>query len=175
MTFRIEDASVDVEKVIRELRERIAEKKRAGLLTDAEVAEIAAHPLHPVLEPHDLKSGLLSEILEAPSRWNYTFDPDTMYRSSRGSALETIRRLLRPVQKLFWNPTPVIAALSRQSELNTAYAHVLHNLTLELTRLSLEVQDLKQRALQMQARAEFQARRNKTLEELVLEGRRPPE
>lgn len=173
MTFRIEDGSVDVEKVMQGVRERIAEKKRAGLLTDAEVREIAGHPLHPVLEPHDLQSRLLGEVLEAPSRWNFAFDPGTIYRSSRGSALETIRRFLRPVQKLFWNPTPVIAALSRQSELNAAYAHILHNLTLELTRLNLEVQDLKQRALQMQARAEFQARRNKTLEELLLEGRRP--
>ena len=173
MTFRIDDGAVDVAKVMEDVRARIAEKKRAGLLTDAEVREIAGHPLHPVLEPHDLKSGLLAEVLETPSRWNYAFDPGTIYRSSRGSALETIRRLLRPVQKLFWNPTPVISALSRQSELNAAYAHVLHNLTLELTRLSLEVQDLKQRALQLQARADFQARRNKTLEELLLEGRRP--
>lgn len=173
MTFRIEDGSVDVAKVMQGVRERIAEKKRAGLLTDAEVREIDGHPLHPVLEAHDLESGLLEEVLEAPSRWNFAFDPETIYRSSRGSALETIRRFLRPVQKLFWNPTPVIAALSRQAELNAAYAHVLHNLTLELTRLNLEVQDLKQRALQMQARAEFQARRNKTLEELLLEGRRP--
>ena len=177
MTFRIEDGSVDVAEVMRGLRERIAEKKRSGLLTDAEVREIAEHPLHPVLEPHDLKSGLLGEVLETPSRWNFAFDPETVYRSSRGGsgrALETIRRWLRPVQKLFWNPTPVIAALSRQSELNAAYAHVLHNLTLELTRLNLEVQDLKHRALQMEARAEFQARRHKTLEEIVLEGRRPP-
>ena len=176
MTFRIEDGSVDVEKVMRDVRERIAEKKRRGLLTEAEVREIAEHPLHPVLEPHDLKSGLLEEVLEVPSRWNFAFDPETLYRSSRGGsgrALEAVRRWLRPVQKLFWNPTPMIAALSRQAELNTAYAHLLHNLTLELTRLQLEVQDLKHRALQMQARAEFQARRNKTLEEIVLEGRRP--
>jgi hypothetical protein len=177
VTFRIDDGSVDVEKVMRDLRERIAEKKRRGLLTDAEVREIAEHPLHSVLEPHDLKSGLLGEVLETPSRWNFAFDPETVYRSSRGGAgraLETVRRWLRPVQKLFWNPTPMIAALSRQSELNAAYATLLHNLTLEVTRLSLEVQDLKHRALQMQARAEFQARRNKTLEEIVLEGRRPP-
>lgn len=177
MTFRIEDGSIDAEKVMREVREGIAEKKRRGLLTDEEVREIAEHPLHPVLEPHDLKSGLLGELAELPSRWNFAFDPETLYRSSRGGsgrALEAIRRWLRPVQKLFWNPTPMVAALSRQSELNAAYAHLLHNLTLELTRLSLEVQDLKHRALQMQARAEFQARRNKTLEEIVLEGRRPP-
>mgnify|MGYP001491135834 FL=1 len=127
-----------------------------------------------MVEPHDLKSGLLGEVLETPSRWNFAFDPGTIYRSSRGSALETVRRFLRPVQKLFWNPTPVIAALSRQAELNAAYAHLLHNLTLELTRLNLEVRDLKHRALQMEARAEFQARRCKTLEEIALEGRRPP-
>ena len=177
MTFRIEDGSVDVEKVMRDVRERIAEKKRRGLLTDAEVREIAGHPLHPVLEPHDLKSSLLGEVLETPSRWNFAFDPETVYRSNRGGsgrALETIRRWLLPVQKLFWNPTPMIAALSRQAELNAAYAHLLHNLTLEVTRLNLEVQDLKHRALQVEARAEFQARRNKTLEEIVLEGRRPP-
>ena len=177
MTFHIEDGSVDVEKVMRDLRERIAEKKRRGLLTEAEVREIAEHPLHPMLEPHDLKSSLLGEVLEAPSRWNFDFDPETVYRSSRGGAgraLETIRKWLRPVQKLFWNPTPMIAALSRQAELNAAYTHLLHNLTLEVTRLNLEVQDLKHRALQMQARAEFQARRHKTLEEIVLEGRRPP-
>jgi hypothetical protein len=177
VTFRIDDGSVDAEKVMREVREGLAEKKRRGLLTDAEVREIAEHPLHPVLEPHDLKSSLLGEVLEVPSRWNFAFDPETVYRSSRGGsgrALEAVRRWLRPVQKLFWNPTPMIAALSRQAELNTAYANLLHNLTLEVTRLSLEVQDLKHRALQMQARAEFQARRNKTLEEIVLEGRRPP-
>jgi hypothetical protein len=177
VTFRIEDGAVDVDAVMRDVRERLAEKKRGGLLTDAEVREIAEHPLHPVLEPHDLKSSLLGEVLETPSRWNFAFDPETVYRSSRGSsgrALETVRRWLRPVQKLFWNPTPMIAALSRQAELNAAYAHLLHNLTLEVTRLTLEVQDLKHRALQMQARAEFQARRNKTLEEIVLEGRRPP-
>jgi hypothetical protein len=177
VTFRIDDGSVDVEKVMRDLRERIAEKKRSGLLTDAEVREIAEHPLHPVLEPHDLKSSLIGEVLETPSRWNFAFDPESVYRSSRGGAgraLRTVRSWLRPVQKLFWNPTPMIAALSRQSEVNAAYAHLLHNLTLEVTRLNLEVQDLKHRALQMQARAEFQARRNKTLEEIVLEGRKPP-
>ena len=174
MTFRIDDGAVDVQRVMEDLRARIAEKKRAGLLTEAEVREIAGHPLHPVLEPHDLKSGLLPEVLESPSRWNFAFDPETIYRSSRGSALESVRRLLRPIQKLFWNPTPMIAALSRQSDLNAASAHLLHNLVLEITRLQLEVQDLKQRALQAEARAEAQARREKALEGLALGDRRPP-
>lgn len=174
MTFRIADGGVDVAAVMRDLKDRIEEKKRRGLLTEAEAREIAAHPLHPVVDAHDLKSSLLAEILEAPARWNFAFDPETIYKSSRGSALEKVRALLRPVQKLFWNPTPMIAALSRQAELNAAYAHLLHNLVLELTRLQLEVIDLKQQSLQLQARADLQSRREKALEEIALQDRRPP-
>jgi hypothetical protein len=165
--FEIKAGGVDVQEVMREIRRRIEEKKRSGLLTDAEVREIAEHPLRPVLEAHDLKSGLLPELLERPGRWNYDFDPETLYRSSRGGAgraLETVRRWLRPVQKLFWNPTPMISALSRQKDLNAAYAHLLHNLVLEITRLNLEVTDLKQRALQLQGRLDLQAQRGKALE-----------
>jgi cell division protein FtsB len=77
------------------------------------------------------------------------------------------RRLLRPVQKLFWNPTPMISALSRQSDLNRFTAHLLHNLVLELTRLNLEVQELKNRNLQLAGRVEMLARRAKTFEDMV--------
>jgi hypothetical protein len=77
------------------------------------------------------------------------------------------RRLLRPVQKLFWNPNPMIAALSRQSDLNRFSVHLLHNLVLELSRLNLEVQELRNRNLQMGARLEALARREKTLEGMV--------
>jgi hypothetical protein len=171
VTFEIHAEGVDVEQVMREIRASLEEKKKAGLLTDEEVREVGARPLRPVLQAHDLKSGLLAELLEQPSRWNFTFDADTVYRSSRGGsgrALEAIRRLLRPVQKLFWNPTPMIAALSRQKDVNAAYAHLLHNLVLEVTRLNLEVVDLKSRTLQLQGRLEFQARREKTLEALAL-------
>ena len=171
MTFEIHAEGVDVEQVMREIRASIEEKKKAGLLTDAEVREVGAQPLRPVLQAHDLKSGLLGELLEQPSRWNFAFEADTVYRSSRGGsgrALEAVRRLLRPVQKLFWNPTPMIAALSRQKDVNAAYAHLLHNLVLEVTRLNLEVVDLKSRTLQLQGRLEFQARREKTLEAMAL-------
>jgi len=164
MSFEIGAEGIDVERLLREVRETIEEKKRAGLLTDDEVREVTTHALHPVLLPHDLKSGLLPEMLEQPSRWNFAFEADTVYRSSRGTA----GRALRPVQKLFWNPTPMIAALSRQKDVNTAYAHLLHNLVLEVTRLNLEIVDLKNRSLQLQSRLELLARREKTLESMAL-------
>jgi hypothetical protein len=176
VTFEIRAEGVDVEQVMREIRATIEEKKRAGLLSDEEVREVASRPLRPVLQPHDLRSGLLAELLEKPSRWNFAFEADTVYRSSRGAAgraLEAVRRALRPIQKLFWNPTPMIAALSRQKDVNTAYAHLLHNLVLEVTRLNLEVVDLRSRTLQLQGRLELQARREKTLESMAL-GRKAP-
>jgi len=179
MSFQIRDAGVNVEEVMRQIRERIEEKRRKGLLTDAEVREIAEHRLEGVLYAHDFKPDLLAEFRNHPERWNYSFDSGTPYRSSRGGAgrvLEAVRRALRPVQKLFWNPTPMISALSRQSDLNTYYVHLLNNMALELTRLNLEVQELKHRALQLEARLEMQARREKTLEAMLdLRGRGPDE
>jgi hypothetical protein len=123
-----------------------------------------------VLQPHDVSAALLAELRGRDGQWNYAFDRETIYRSSRGAVgqlLALARRLLRPVQKLFWNPTPMIAALSRQSDLNRFSAHLLHNLVLELTRLNLEVQELKNRNLQLAGQLELVARRAKTLEDMV--------
>ena len=173
MSFRITAPGVDVDELMRQVRETIAEKK-GTLYTDEELREIAERPLEPVLDAHDFKSGLLAELLGGASRWNYAFGPDTVYRSSRGAVgrlLAAVRGALRPVQKLFWNPTPMISALSRQSDLNATYVHLLHNLTLAVTRQSLEIHDLKNRLLQLQGRLDLQARREKALESLLAEER----
>ena len=71
----------------------------------------------------------------------------------------------------------MIFALSRQADLNRYYVHLFHNLTLELTRLNLEAQELKNRNLQLQGRLELLARREKTLESMVVyrdEDGKPP-
>lgn len=170
VTFEIKSGDVNVEDVMRRIRQRIEQKKQ-GLYTEEEIREIAGHRLDAVLEAHDFSVDFLRDFRAAPARWNFAFGTETLYRSSRGPVgrvLETIRRALRPVQKLFWNPNPMIAALSRQSDLNQYYVHLLHNLALEITRLNLEVQDLKNRNLQLQGRVELQSRREKTLESMVV-------
>ena len=170
MSFEIKSADVDVAALMEAIRKRIEEKKK-GLYTDAEIKQIAEHRLDAVLDAHDFNPDLITDFRTSPGSWNFLFDKDTIYGSSRGfvgTVLTTIRALLRPVQKLFWNPNPMIYALSRQSDLNNYYVHLLHNLSLELTRLNLEVQDLKNRNLQMQGRLEMLARREKTLEAMVV-------
>ena len=170
MTFEIGAEGVDVEAIMRSIRKRIEEKKQ-GLYTEEELREIAEHRLDAVLDAHEFNSDFVADFRADPARWNFSFEPETIYRSSRGAvgqALRAVRRLLSPVQKLFWNPNPMISALSRQSDLNSYFVHLLHNLAVEITRLNLEVQDLKNRNLQLQGRLEMQVRREKTLESMVV-------
>jgi hypothetical protein len=170
MSFEVEGEGIDVARLLADVHNRIEERRKAGLYTDEELRFIAERALEGVLTGRDLRADLVEEFRARDGQWNFAFDPETLYRSSRGlvgRALEASRRLLRPVQKLFWNPNPMIAALSRQSDLNRFSVHILHNLVLELSRLNLEVQELRNRNLQMAARLEALARREKTLEGMV--------
>jgi hypothetical protein len=172
MSFEIEAEGLDVERLLADVHRRIEQRRASGLYTDAELRYIAERPLEPVLHPRDVPAELLGEFRARDAQWNYSFDPETIYRSSRGGlgqVLALARRVLRPLQKLVWNPTPMISALSRQSDLNRFTAHLLHNLVLELTRLNLEVQELRSRNLQLVGRLELLARRAKTLEDMVSE------
>ena len=170
MSFEIKGDNVSVDEIMRSIRKRI-EEKRQTLYTDEEIRHIAEHRLDAVLDAHDFNSDFITDFRSQPARWNFQFGADEVYRSSRGAlgrALEAIRRLLRPVQKLFWNPNPMVAALSRQSDLNKYYVHMLSALAAEVTRLNLELQDLKNRQLQLQGRHELLQRREKTLEDMVV-------
>ncbi len=177
MSIEIESKDVDVRKIMAEIRERIAEKKR-GLYTDEEIREIAERKLEAVLESRQFNPDFLKDFKTKSEVWNYTFNPETIYRTSRGGAasiLGSIRNLLKPIQKLFWNPTPMIAALSRQSDLNVYSVQMLHNLTLELTRMNLEVQELRARLQQTDASLEELRKRERALESLaVLKDPGPP-
>jgi len=170
VTFEIKSGDVDVDAIMRLIRKRIEEKKQ-GLYTDEEIREIAEHRLDAVLDAHEFNSDFIADLRSQQGRWNYTFGPETIYRSSHGGVgqlLEKLRGLLKPVQKLFWNPNPMISALSRQADLNSYYVHLLHNLAVEVTKLNLELQDLKNRNLQLQGRLELLVRREKTLESMVV-------
>jgi len=161
---------VNVDEIMRLVRKRI-EEKRQTLYTDEEIRAIAEHRLDAVLDAHDFNSDFIADFRAEPVRWNYQFGPETLYRSSRGLVgrlLENSRKIFRPIQKLFWNPNPMISALSRQSDLNSYYVHLLHNMAVEMTKLNLEIQDLKNRVLQLQGRLELQVRREKTLEDMVV-------
>jgi hypothetical protein len=142
------------------------------LYTEEEVREIAEMKLDAVLDANEFNSDFVASFRARDEKWNYRFDPETIYASSHaggGGLIRAARRLLNPILKLFFNPNPIISALSRQADLNRYYVLLLHNMAQELTRSNLELTNLKARLRTLGIRVDFQEKREKTMEQVVLE------
>lgn len=191
--FSVRADSVNVEEIMRQIRARVKEKRGADY-TEEEIKELAGVKLEKFLDPLSVRSGLLDEYRKQravttlvdiePAPDLYGFDEESIYASSRGAAgrlLRTLRRLLNPLLKLFFNPNPVIRVLNMQSALNGYYTRsiarvssrealnfeVLNNLVVELTRLSIENRNMKMRVESLNTRLDFAERRARALEGVV--------
>src|SRR5262245_59260680 len=173
--FSVRSDNVDVEQIMRQIRSRIREKRGVDY-TEDEIRELANVKLEKFIDPKGVRSDLLQQYRQAREASlppNYKFEDTTLFETHRG-LLAFVRRLLRPVLKLFLNPNPLIDALHIQSKLNDAHAaieplhyEIVHNLVLELTRTSIEVKSLKMRLESMASRLDFDERRARALEGVV--------
>src|SRR5262245_9755186 len=188
--FNVRSDSINVEQIMEQIRARIREKRGADY-TEQQIQELAAVKLEKFLDPRGVRSDLLEQFRKAqppyspPELPNYAFEDVTLFESHRGP-LRLIRKILRPILKLFFNPNPLIQALNIQSQLNTMYGEreakreaarhafdqlhyeVMHNLVLESTRLGIEVKNLKMRVESLTSRLEFNERRARALESVVV-------
>jgi hypothetical protein len=184
--FNVRSDSVNVEQIMEQIRARIREKRGADY-TEQEIRELAAVKLEKFLDPRGVRSDLLDEFRRKESDDaaeplpNFAFNDQTLYETHRG-AIRWIRRLLNPILKLLFNPNPLIQALHIQSQLNTRTVQrdaarrglvqlqyeVLHNLVVETTRLGIEVKNLKMRVESLTGRLEFNERRARALESVVV-------
>ena len=174
--FTVKSDSVDVEQIMRQVRSRIREKRGVDY-TEDEIRELASVKLERFLDPKGVRSDLLEQYRKrrdaSTTARNFSFEDTTLYESSR-PLLRGIRKLLNPILKLFFNPTPVVEALHIQSKLNdtynqaeSLYYELIHNLVLETTRLGIEVKNLKMRVESMSSRLDFDERRARALEGVV--------
>ena len=194
--FTIRSESVDVEQIMKQIRARILEKRGADY-TEDQIRELAGVRLEKFLDSKNLRSDLLEQFrksrpavhtdpprIEAP----YTFDDQTLFASHR-APLRLMRRLLKPILKLFFNPNVLnqvlhtqaqfnVDLLKRESrrkiefdrsraEWNSLYYEVLHNLVIETTRMGIEVQNLRMRVESLSSRLDFSERRVRALEGVV--------
>ena len=171
--FNVRSDSVNVEQIMEQIRARIREKRGVDY-TEQQIRELAAVKLEKFLDPRGVRSDLLSEFRQGDPDPNYAFEDDTLFRSTRG-VIEFIRRLLRPLLKLFFNPNPLIHVLHMQSQINDRnasrhqlYYELIHNLVVETTRLGIEVKNLKMRVESLDARVDFNERRARALEGAVI-------
>jgi hypothetical protein len=172
--FNVRSDSVNVEQIMEQIRARIREKRGVDY-TEQQIRELAAVKLEKFLDPRGVRSDLLTEFRRVEPDPNFAFEDDTLFHSTRAPFLMWIRRLLRPVLKLFFNPNPLIHVLHMQSKLNELnatrhllYYELIHNLVVEATRLGIEVKNLRMRVESLDARVDFSERRARALEGAVM-------
>jgi hypothetical protein len=188
--FTVRADSVNVEEIMDQIRARIRDKRGIDY-TEQQIREMATVKLETFLDPRGVRSDLLERFRSAqptyspPELPNYAFEEQTLFESHRGP-LRLVRKLLQPILKLFFNPGPLIQALNIQSRLNTMgaerearreasrhamdqlYYEVMHNLVVEMTRTAIEVKNLKMKVESLTGRLEFNERRARALESVVV-------
>lgn len=194
--FNIRSESVDVEQIMKQIRARIGEKRGVDY-TEDQVRELATVRLEKFLDPKNLRSDLLDQFRRSrpaiqdeppPVEAPYEFHDETLFASHRGG-LRFMRKLLRPILKLFFNPNTLNQILYTQAqfnldilkreqrrriefdrsraEWNALYYEVLHNLVLETTRNGIELKNMRMRVEALASRLDFSERRVRALEGVV--------
>lgn len=185
--FQVRADAVDVEQIMRQIRARVREKRGADY-TEQEIRELASVKLEKFLDPRGVRSNLVEDfrrnrvITSAPQ--NVGIGDIDVYGSPR-PILRTIRRVLNPILRLFFSPTPLVHSVNtltkqqnevnaefhrrfrQREEMDPLYYEVIHNLVVELTRLSIENSNLKMRVESLSSRMDFDERRARALETVV--------
>jgi hypothetical protein len=185
--FQVRSDAVDVEQIMRQIRARIREKRGADY-TEQEIRELASVKLEKFLDPRGVRSNLVEEFrrnrVVSPAPKTVGIGNIDVYGSPR-AAIRGIRRLLNPILRLFFSPTPLVHAVNsltkdqneinaevytrfrQREEMDPLYYEVIHNLVVELTRLSIENSNLKMRVESLSSRMDFDERRARALETVV--------
>ncbi len=126
--FTIRSESVDVEQIMKQIRQRILEK-RGQDYTEDQIRELASVRLEKFLDPKNLRSDLLDQLRKSrqavepadiqPPKIQppYTFDDQTLFASHRGF-MRLARKLLAPLLKMMFNPNTLNQVLHTQAQFN---------------------------------------------------------
>lgn len=194
--FTIRSESVDVEQIMKQVRQRILEK-RGQDYTEDQIRELATVRLEKFLDPKSLRSDLLDQFRQSrpapvteppPIAPPYTPEEADIFATHRGP-LRMLRKIFNPLLKMMFNPNPLLHVIHKQAdfnvmllkrearrkiefdrsraEWNALYYEVLHNLVLETTRMGIEVQNLRMKVESLSSRLDFSERRVRALEGVV--------
>ena len=168
--FVIKDDKVNVAEIMEHIRQQIEKKKRV-LYTEEELEDLAKAKLRSYIHSSEVRSSFAEELHALNAEWNISISLESLYKSHPnlyGRLIYRIRKLLRPVTRFFMNIDVLFPEFHKQSKLNLNYAHLLHNLILELTKLRLEHDELKSRLDNLNERLQMQTQRERTLEKMVV-------
>jgi hypothetical protein len=169
--FNVRSDSVSVERVMEQIRSRIHEKRGVDY-TEQQIQELANVKLEKTLDPRGIRSDLLEQFLKRqPASQPPEITPEAMRTSklfdSSSGPIRFVRRLLRPILKLFINPAP-LAQVLQEGVRDPLFFELIHNLAVETTRLGIEVKNLRMKVESLTGRLEFNERRARALESAVV-------
>jgi glutaredoxin 2 len=150
--FSVRSDSVDVEQIMRQIRARIREKRGADY-TEAELEKLASVKLEKFLDPRGLRSDLVQQFRARVANQQANEFNEAMLYDTHRPLLKKIRKWLNPVLKLMINPAAISGAMKREQDV--LFYEVVHNLVVEITRLGIEVHNMKMRVESMSSRLDF--------------------
>lgn len=143
-------ASVDVTRIVDEIRDEIKRRREAGDLTTEDIEWLLDRRLKASIAKARIDPGLAARMLHESHDWNTDTGYEIRTRRSgvAGALLRAAKFVVRPFVRLYTDHI-----LNRQSQLNLAMWHVLldsveHSATLEMEirKLRQEVRELRDRA-----------------------------
>jgi len=166
--FTVRSDSVNVEQIMEQIRSRIREKRGVDY-TEQQIRDLAAVKLEKFLDPRAVRSDLLQQFRKMQAA--HAAGPDAAPEAGvkpppskiRWFLRGVLRRLLRPVARTIVDLNDADARARADM-----YYELFHNLVVELTRTSIEVKNLKMRVESLTGRLEFNERRARALESVVV-------
>jgi hypothetical protein len=157
-------ADIDVTDIMRRIREAIEKKQKAGIYTEEGINELADARIIEFAEEAEIDSVLLDRLRSPDNSWN--INPSyliTSHRSGFSAGLIKLAKVcVRPFVRLYTDQI-----LGRQAQINLYFAHLIHNLVREMTRLQIKITTSDHRLDRIEREKEFLEKRCKTLEKLV--------
>jgi hypothetical protein len=143
---KIPSHQVDVVEIMKKIRQT-ASTSRTELTIEEKVRREAKSELIQLAQAAQIPDSTVDEIRQQTVYEPY--DPRTLYSSSRpgvGSLIGWIRKILRPITKLFINLDPLAHEVNRLTMLNNFYLRTTQDLIVKMSALRVEIHHMKRRS-----------------------------
>ncbi|PWT88655.1 MAG: hypothetical protein C5B54_10305 [Acidobacteria bacterium] len=142
---KIPSHQVDVVEIMKKIRQSTA-SNRADMSIEERTKREAKSEFVTLVQNAQVPDYLVNEIRQQGTFTPY--DPQTLYFSARpgvGSVIGWIRRILRPITKLFVNLDPLAHEVNRLTLLNNFYLKTIQDLIGKTAALRVEVHSMRKR------------------------------
>ena len=166
--FNVKSDAVDVDEIMKQIRTRIREKRGVDY-TEADLQHLANIKMEQFLDPRKLRSDLVEQFKRQRAASPAPSSPDAAPQVETGGPLKRmVRKAVKRVVRTAVNPQDTIDTMNAEfRRREERYSEILHNLVIELTRLGIEVHNLRMHVESLSSRLDFDERRGRALESVV--------